>query len=340
MLQDRVGEALDLLSNTAPLDAEGRELRLAVGNFFRKRGEVDKALAVHQSLLVQSGLGESFRCRVQLELGMDYYAAGLLDRAEQAFLPLQHKRDYAARSLECLLKIYQREKDWNKAIDSLRRLRRTGKPGHRESIAQFCCELAEEYASRGEDEQALQSARRALKDDRNCVRALLLLARLLANTKDWAEIREIIAAIEQHSPEFLPEILDVAVEFQAHEGGESRVQAWLAHVYEHCECNEAAVLLSRRLADQSGAAAAVSYLTAAARRTPSMLLLRSVLDLMLKSVSAQDADSIKAVIPALLAVIPEDSRRYLCSQCGFQGTELHWRCPSCQTWEAVKPAKQ
>jgi lipopolysaccharide biosynthesis regulator YciM len=271
---------------------------------------------------------------------MDYYAAGLLDRAERAFLPLQHKRDFAGRSLECLLNIYQREKDWNKAINALRRLRRTGKPGHRESIAQFRCELAQQHANRGEDEQALRSARRALNDDRNCVRALLLSARLLAKQRAWPEFREIIAAIEQHSPEFLPEILDVAVEFQAHEGGESRVHAWLAHAYEHCGCIEAAVLLSQRLAAQSGAAAAVSYLLAAAQRTPSTLLSRNLLNLMLKGGHTQDADSFKSVIPALLEVIPGTSCRYLCSQCGFQGAELHWRCPSCQTWEAVKPAKR
>lgn len=341
MLQDRVDEALALLSDTTSGDAEGHELRLAIGNFFRRRGEVDKALAVHQALLTTAHLPESLRCKVQFELGMDYYAAGLLDRAEDAFRSLQDKRGFAEKSLDNLLKIYQREKDWEQAIACLRQLRRIGRPSHRETIAQFYCELALQHASRGHDDEAIRLVRAALRDDPQCARAHILLARSLARRRAWPEVRAILGALERRAPDLLPDVLDLAVELYSHEKDEQGLRAWLQHLHETHGCVAAASLLSSRLTAGDGGAAARTYLIAALARTPSMPLLQVLLEHMVPTDRNGGYASIEpAILSVLRAVVPPVTQRYTCSQCGFSGTEMHWRCPSCQTWETITPTRE
>jgi lipopolysaccharide assembly protein B len=340
MLQDRIDEALDLLSTTVQLDADGWDLRLAIGNFFRKRGEVDKALALHESLLAQPGLTEELQCRTLLELGMDYYAAGLLDRAEKVFLSLQNKESFAAIALESLLKIYQREKDWEKAIECVRELRKRCKPAHRETVAQFYCEMAQQQETRGRDDEAIRLTRLALRDDADCVRALIILARLLGKKEQWVDVKAILEQIEGLSPEFLPSVLELAVECQLHGGDEVALQAYLEHLYVSRNCQEAALLLSERLAESSGADKAKAYLLSAISRTPSVVLSRRLLDLLIANGWDCDAGLLERALSSVLATVPGAPRRYVCSQCGFQGGEMHWRCPSCQCWEVVRPANK
>ena len=340
MLQDRVDEALDLLSETAATDIEGRELRLAIGNFFRRRGEVDKALAVHEALLAHAGLTEPFRSRVQLELGTDYSAAGLLDRAEGIFLSLQERPDFSTRSLESLLKIYQRERDWEKAIDCLKRLRRSQKPAYHETVAQFYCELADQQRDAGRDDDALGLTQAALRDDPHCARALLLRAGLLAKRREWSELRAVLTTLERHAPAFLAEILDLGVLLYAERQDEGGLLDWLAHLDRDCGCSEAAVLLSERLAAQNNVAAATDYVLSAITGSPSVPLTRKLLDLLNQSSTEERLAALPRIVHTLHSVLPPRTRRYRCSQCGFTGSEIYWRCPSCQYWETIKPAAE
>jgi lipopolysaccharide biosynthesis regulator YciM len=337
MLQDQMDEALDLLCRTVQLDTDGWDLRLAIGNFFRRRGEVDKALAVHESLLAQCGLTDELRRRTLFELGVDYYAAGLLDRAEQIFVSLQEKEPFVARSLESLLNIYQREKDWEKAIDCVQELRKVAKPAHRETVAQFYCELAQQHVTGGRDDEAIRLTRSALQDDAECVRALLLLGRLLAKQDRWDEVQTILGRIERCAPAFLPDILELAVERYVRVQDEPGLQAYLQHLHGSCGCQEAAALLSDRLAATAGTQAATEYLVSAIAGSPSILLSRRLLDLLVSRGQLGDAALLKSIVSSLLDSIPSSDSRYLCSQCGFQGAEMHWKCPSCQTWEVVRP---
>jgi len=340
MLQDRVEEALDLLSETAATDSEGRELRLAIGNFFRRRGEVDKALAVHEGLLSHAGLAEPFRSRVQLELGTDYSVAGLLDRAEGIFLALQEHPDFSTCSLESLLRIYQREREWEKAIDCLKRLRRSQKPVHRETIAQFYCELAQQQRDAGRDDDALVLTQAALRDDPKCARALLQRAGLLAERGEWSELPAVLATLERHAPAFLPEILDLGVRLHATRQDEEGLLGWLAHLHRDCGCSEAAVLLSERLAAANNVAAAIDYLLSAIIRSPSVPLTRKLLDLLKQSSTEEQLAALPSVVLALHSLLPPQTRRYICSQCGFNASESYWRCPSCQYWETIKPVTE
>lgn len=340
MLHDRVDEALDILSTTVQLDADGRDLRLAIGNFFRRRGEVAKALAVHESLLAQPGLTVTLQCRIRLELGMDYYAAGLLDRAEKAFVSLLQEPDFAAKSLESLLKIYQRERDWEKAIACLQELRKIGKPPNGETVAQFYCELAQQQASTGSTDEAIRLTRLALRDDSQCIRALILLARLVATRGDGAELQRIGRQIERRFPAFVPEILDLVVEHYVRERDETQLQACLHHFYVTCGCERAAALLSDRLHALSGQAEAKTYLMSAIAQRPSPLLARKLLDLLVSNEQEQDTAMLANALSGLLASAPDIAPSYICSQCGFHSRELYWRCPTCQSWDAIRPVKQ
>jgi len=186
LLNDKPDKAVDVFIRMLEVDSDTVETHLALGNLFRRRGEVDRAIRIHQNLIARPTLSKDQRAQALLELAKDYMRAGFLDRAENMFLELVDNKQHRISALDHLLDIFQQEKDWERAIEIARQIDGMGNRQTNGISAQFCCELAELALQKGEIRQAIKTIKRALMYDKQCVRATLLMGRTerqLGNTR-------------------------------------------------------------------------------------------------------------------------------------------------------------
>jgi len=177
LLNEEPDKAIDVFIKLIDVDSDTVETHLALGLLFRRRGEVNRAIRIHQNLIARTTLNPQQRSLALFELAHDYRHAGLLDRAEDLFRELAISGKYQVLALRQLLEIYQQEQDWNKAINIAQKLVVfDNKQMH--TIAQYYCELAEDYRQKGQNDAALEAIENALKADQNCVRASLIEGQL------------------------------------------------------------------------------------------------------------------------------------------------------------------
>ena len=178
LLNEQPDKAIELFLHIAELDKETFETQVALGHLFRRRGEVDRAIRLHQGLVQRADLNDQQKVQALLALGEDYMRSGLLDRAETVFSDLTRIDERAPQALKHLIGIYQTERDWEKAIDNATRYEEvTGEPMGK-LIAQFECELAERHRAAGRLDQARESIARANAADAMSVRAGIIEGRL------------------------------------------------------------------------------------------------------------------------------------------------------------------
>src|SRR5688572_10977069 len=185
LLNEEPDKAVDIFIKMLEVDSETVETHLAVGKLFRRRGEVDRAIRIHQNLIARPQLDKNYREQSLFALGQDYLSAGVLDRAERIFLELAEVKSFAASALHALLDIYQQEKSWENAISTAKKLAQASKKSMHLGIAHYYCELAETVFAKGQIEQANQYVKEALDSDQECVRASLLLARFEMHKNDY-----------------------------------------------------------------------------------------------------------------------------------------------------------
>src|SRR6476620_9350478 len=174
LLNDQPDKAIDSFIEIVKLDPESSELHYALGNLFRRRGETERAIRVHQNLLARPDLPPEHKAQAQFELGQVYLKAGLLDRAEEAFNKLV-ATNYSVQARRALLEIYQREKEWTRAIEAARGLQESGAGSRQKEIAQFYCELAQDELVHTHPDAALVMLENAVAADRKNVRATMLI---------------------------------------------------------------------------------------------------------------------------------------------------------------------
>ncbi|HUM90873.1 MAG TPA: tetratricopeptide repeat protein, partial [Candidatus Competibacter sp.] len=184
LIDDKPDQAIEVLTRMADVDRDTAEIHLALGNLFRRRGEVDRAIHIHGSLIARTNLTADQRRQAVMELGEDYLRAGLFDRAEALFRELMEQPDHMEVAISRLIYIFQQEKDWRQAIEYCDRLEQIGGGSKRKETAHFCCELAEVASSRPKDAEAKAWLLDALGRDPDCTRASLFLGRFAMRIRD------------------------------------------------------------------------------------------------------------------------------------------------------------
>lgn len=336
LLNEKTDKAIDAFADILDKDYDTIETHIALGNLFRRRGEVERAIEIHEKLVDDITLDQSHRVQASYELGMDYMRAGLYDRAEAIFQALSQSSTHAKPSLQQLLLIYQQEKDWHKAIACLRQLLRFGKPPRGESVAQFLCELAEETARRGQLDEARRHLAQALREEPGCIRASLIQARLDLAQAEYAKALRALKSVESQNPAFLPEVLETIAHCHERLGEGRALAAYLDGIYQKHGLVEAVMALAGQRRETEGAKAALNHLLTVLEANPNFQGLRQAVALMAEPDTATAPDDLRRValiVDGLVAKLP----RYRCVECGFSGSELHWRCPSCQHWNAIAP---
>src|SRR5262245_26354898 len=211
VLNRRTDEALELFVQMAKVDEDTLETHFALGHLFRRRGELERAIRVHENLLARPNLNEAQRHQALFSLAEDYLGAGLFDRAEQLFAELRDSTTLAESALDKLVGIYEREQEWQKAIDAHRKLEMLR--GVKSSqVAHYYCELAETARAAGDRALAREHLRNTVRSESGALRGTLIRATLAREEKDYAQAiplyEQVIAADRHFITEVLPPLLE------------------------------------------------------------------------------------------------------------------------------------
>lgn len=336
LLNEQPDKAIEVFLEIAEVDSDTVETHLALGNLFRRRGEVDRAIRLHQNLIARPALSAEHRATALLELGEDYMRAGLLDRAETLFLDLVDVPACAPQALRQLITIYQQERDWPKAIEHARRLEAVSGEPMGALVAQFHCECVEQALARGDHERARTHLRRAFTAQPDCTRGLLLQARLLcAQGRDVEAVDALEQALDLDI-DLAPEVLGPILECYRRAGLQQRARRFLGEVVERDRGISPMLALAALIREMDGVSAAVDYLDTQLRRRPSVRGLEALIELSLLRAQGGARENL-LVLKELVRRLLEGQAIYRCNRCGFGARSHHWQCPSCKSWNSVRP---
>jgi lipopolysaccharide biosynthesis regulator YciM len=335
LAQEDFDQAISALSHAAGHDSAGIEIQLTLGSLFRKRGEIDRAIRLHEAALARSGLTAAQAEAARYELAQDYLKAGLLDHAERLLLELAESGSRTV-ALERLLELYEQSRDWERAIETARHLQSARGQSLAPRIAHYRCELAEAARAQGKAADAQRHFQQALEEDRQCVRASLGLAALAEADKDWtAAIRAYWRALQQDG-RFFPEVAP-ALERCYRETGDLQGYAQFLDEAETAFPDSAAPALAKARWLQAQGRRLRGYLAPHLGRKPT----REGLLLWLDGGAEEDAApaSLQPFLSALRKSI-QARPRYACRACGLTPAAFYWQCPGCRQWGSIAPVEE
>jgi lipopolysaccharide biosynthesis regulator YciM len=334
LLDEQPDKAIAVFIEMAEVTADTVETHLALGSLFRRRGEVERAIRVHQNIISKPGLQEGQKTRALLELGEDYKRAGLFDRAEKLFTELTEREAHAPSALRHLLDIYQQEKDWEKALQQAQKLELVSDENMGLVMAHFCCELAEIALKADKPAAARKHLRQARRHFPESIRARLILARIANQQEMYSESMDVYEELVEMDVEYIHEILEDYIDCAKDAGEFKRAATKMAQWIEHYD--GVSLLLSQTgiIREQQGLQAATDYLAEALTRRPSVKGLDYLIELKLESGSETESgdEILRAVAQKLLVRQPS----YRCTNCGYAGHSHHWQCPSCKSWSTTR----
>ncbi len=333
LLNEQPDKAIDVFLKLAEVDSETVETHLALGALFRRRGEVDRAIRIHQNLVARPNLGAAHRGFALYELGRDYMLAGLFDRAESLFKELVERRLQEERALRALIEIYQAEKEWPKCLETAEALQRSSGESLSTEIAQYHCELAEQCLRDGKPERARSHLLDAQAVDDNCIRASLVQARMELTAGDPETAALLYRRVAQRGPQYLPAMLPGLMECWQRLGRES-ITVELEALFEQHPSPPLMLRLCDAIETERGVAAAREFLVDYLGRHADLSGAERLLALRQQFQQLPSAEDgvLLEVIARQLAAQPV----YQCDHCGFEARELHWQCPSCKRWGSIK----
>ena len=336
VLNEQQDKAIEVFIKMLEVDSDTVETHLALGHLFRRRGETDRAIRIHQNLIARPSLPEDERFLALLELGMDYMSSGLLDRAESLFKELAGTRTYAVQANHKLLEIYQQEREWDKAIDIAQKLQTLNGHNLDPEIAQFYCELAEQNLTAGSKTVAQQHVRRALTIDPDCIRASLLEAENARLEGKIGLALKILQRVEKQDPDYLPEVVAVIVACYRELGQVDDCMHYLQHIVSKYGGMTPLLYLTRLIEETRGEKAAIAFISQELKRRPSVRGVDKLIEYVLGMAEGEIRDNLQT-IKEMTAKLLSSSPVYKCKHCGFDAKQLHWHCPSCKQWSSIKP---
>ena len=336
LLNEEQDKAIEVFLKLAEYNRDTVETHLALGNLFRRRGEVDRAIRLHQHLVSRPGLSDAMKTVALLELGEDYMRAGLLDRAEALFSDLVAMDALAPSALRHLIAIYQHERDWNKAIEHARRLEVMTGEEESPMIAQFYCELADRARQHGAGAEAREYLRQAFECQPDCVRAFMLTGRLHAEDGKHAEAVLAYEAAINADNAFTPDILPPLLNSYARSQQMDRAEAFLRDMIGRYHGVSPVLALTLLYRQRDGERAAIDFLTLQLRQRPSVRGLMALIDATMDKIEGEVRENF-FILRDLTKKLLEGQAMYRCNRCGFGAKAHHWQCPSCKNWSTIRP---
>lgn len=327
-----IGEFIKLLE----VDTDTVEIHIALGSLFRRRGEVDRAIRIHQNLIARPNLEKIQRSVALAELGKDYMRAGFLDRAEALFQELVETGQKTESSLRFLLTIYEQEQDWHQAMRTATQIELQTGEDMGSMIAHYCCELAENNMQLGEYGESERLLKQALSADNNAVRANLIQGRLMMKQENFRRAIKALKGVRDQDKRYLSEAVPLLAECYQMLNREEALLEYLKLCAEDDPLGRVVVLLLNCLKTYRGNDEAAEFLKTHLKKYPSVLGLNVLLGLYVEDQNCQETVRFQALSDVVDKLL-RDKALYRCEQCGFSGNTLYWHCPGCRMWGSAKP---
>jgi len=328
LLNEQQDQAIDAFIEAVQRDPDTSELHFALGNLFRRRGEFERAVRVHQHLLSRGDLSKADRDRAQYDLALDYVKAGILDRAEAALRPLLNT-SLAPQALLALLSIYERSRDWRHAADISRQLDGQGQGNFSVRRAHYLCELA---ASETDLVQAETLLKEAIQTAPDSARPRIALAHLLEQDSRYAKACDQLVELAQLVPAAMPLVAASLARLAPLVQRQIPVLTLLQdsyHQLQSLDVLDGIVSLQASMGQSDGPALFGLHL----KNHPSLIAATQLLSDAPLSVEQQPQ------IQRALEHAAKPLRRYRCAACGFEALQHFWQCPGCQAWDSYPPRR-
>ena len=333
LLNEQPDKAIEAFIEVVKVDPETVELHFALGSLFRRRGEYDRAIRMHQNLLERADLGPEQKMQAQMELGQDYLKAGILDRAEEVFSRLE-KTNQAIAARRFMLEIYEQEKDWPRAIEMTRQVETDPR-----ALAQYYCELAASEAGSSRPDAARRHLDAALDANRKCVRASLLWGDLERNSNRIDQAIEHWKRIESQDPAYLALVAQRLVEAYRDAGRAEEGLTLLAGYLERYPSLDLLDTVFQQTLEAKGPEQAYTLVRDELRRNPTLLGLDRLLEAQIVAAGSPDKRRDLELVRNLVHGHTRRLARYRCESCSFKARQFHWQCPACGGWETYAPRR-
>ncbi len=336
LLSDQEDKAIDLFLKLSEVSEDTIEVHFALANLFKKRGEVDRAIRIHQNLIARPSLDRDYHYQALHELALDYLKAGLFDRAESLFLEVRNKPAHRESSTQHLLEIYQQEKEWEKAIKIAQDLSKLSTKVNI-ALAHYYCEMAESSLSLMESKMAKGYIKKALSTDRNCARASLLEGNMYYQSNHIQQAINAYQRVEKQDPELLSEIIKpLYLCYKSQRKNFKELVDFYKEILDRHQSISIAIAISNIQFNTETQPDIVEILNNYLTTHASVLSIKYLIE------HSHDDHDIKALKPIENVVnrLWTNEIIYLCRNCGLQTKGHHWQCPGCKTWASIKPIHQ
>ena len=330
LLNEQQDQAIDAFIEAVQGDPDTAELHFALGNLFRRRGDYDRAVRVHEHLLSRADIGRGDRDRAQHALALDFLKAGLLDRAESALNKLEGSA-FEGEALIALLGISERSRDWPKAQQIAQRLENAEQGSFATRLAHYQCEEAELSLRASDTERALSLLEAAVQQAPQLARGWMALSALKAQSGDTNGAFDTLLRLQEHAPQSLP----LAARTLADLAQKTGRQAEAVHVLEASHARAPSIDVTEALASLAAdrIAARTRYMDHLTREPSLVIASQWMAGETLSSQTAQER------VQATLDNASAPLKRYRCAACGFEARQHFWQCPGCQAWDSY-PARR
>lgn len=341
LLNDQSDRAVDAFVDVVRIDPETIELHFALGKLFRRRGETDRAIRVHQNLLDRTDLEPLMREQALFELAQDFLKAGLFDRADQAFERLA-AGSFADQAVRHRIEIAETMRDWARAIELSERVNEADRTeSDRVRIAHFHCELAGRALAGSEPDRfrvAEHHLASAERHHRQHPRLIMLRGELARARGETALAIEAWRTLLTVAPAHFNLVAERWVAAHRERGSiEQAIETLERHGSKHPSAELFLQGFAARLEQGQGSQAAI-WATEVLGRSPSLAGLAQLLRWRID----QSADASPEELRLSERLIAEQARlqsRHVCSQCGFRARQYFWQCPGCGRWDSVSPLR-
>lgn len=331
LINEQPDRAVEVFTRMVDVDKETVEIHFALGSLFRRRGEVDRAIRVHQSILDRPKLDPEQREQALLELAIDFLRAGLLDRSEGLFMALAQTEAHRVTALRSLTRIYEQQGDWQQAVATHRQLVASGGAVSGSAVAHYFCELAEAARLQGQLDEARQHLRAARREQRRFPRAAVVRSELAQAANDHLLATKLLRIALRREPALLFEVLPRLRASCLELGNFDALQRLVSHAQrDRRRQHELAQALI--LTDVLDSPAALTTVRDYVLGDP---LLCELMTPMLSS-GGEEPETLKRMARVLARVLGRRSR-YQCGDCGFASQAWFWQCPGCKSWDSLRP---
>ena len=336
LLADDSDNAIRIFSDLIEVNRDTIEIHIALGSLFRSKGEVDRAIKVHQNLLARPNLTREQRHMAIAELAGDSLKAGLLDRAEKLYREMIELKADPDKAYRHLLDLYITEKSWEDAVECAKTLFKMGEPEAAVEYSQCLCEIAAAAIESGNHRLALKNLERALEVDADSVRAALLLIQLHVKVDKLSAARRLFTRLVRQRPDYM--VLYIEPARQVFPQNEDReYQQFLQQQYHQHPSTRIAMALIEHYARNDEIEKAREFLSDILHQSPSFEAFEFALRF-LKSNPEQLGETWDT-LSVFLKTLQDKKIEYVCSRCGYDSHAIQWLCPSCRNWASMKPVK-